>query len=347
MTRDNYWQGVRGLCIICVVLIHCSNGLSFYNQPGLAWNYYFWIIERQIINFPVAVFIFLSGYFIPVDKLSANPKEYLSCRMKKLLPSYLIWTSIYTAITFVHFLKQHQLLPIKTIIEYYCLGQAQVPLYFIVVLIQLTLLTPLLIRCVQSKHLHKLMFAITPLYLLFVYYYQLRYNTLLASSQTFFPAWFGFYYIGLTVRIKGLPKLQRQNSFIYSLAFLLFALGLSLLESYILLQHGISALFVISQIKFSSYLYVLALLNFLFAIKPNKTIFTSKLLINIGNNSFGIFYVHMLILVQIVNKLPIMNEILPLTQLFKVVLIIFLSILTIKIVKKIIGKDTSKICFGF
>ena len=31
--RDQFWQAVRGVCIICVVLIHCKNGLGYVGLP--------------------------------------------------------------------------------------------------------------------------------------------------------------------------------------------------------------------------------------------------------------------------------------------------------------------------
>lgn len=78
--RDDYFQGIRGLCIICVVLIHCMVGMSFKNNFELSYNYNYWLILRQFINFPVAVFIFLSAYFVNIERTKINKMEYFRNR---------------------------------------------------------------------------------------------------------------------------------------------------------------------------------------------------------------------------------------------------------------------------
>ena len=62
-TKDAYWQYIRGICIICVILIHCKTGIEYKNDILGSWNFDYWIVMRQLINFPVAIFIFLAGYF--------------------------------------------------------------------------------------------------------------------------------------------------------------------------------------------------------------------------------------------------------------------------------------------
>jgi len=66
--RDGFFQSVRGLCILCVVLIHCATGLEYKGIVGLTFNYDYWHIFRSFINFPIAIFIFLTAYFINVEQ---------------------------------------------------------------------------------------------------------------------------------------------------------------------------------------------------------------------------------------------------------------------------------------
>lgn len=55
--RDPYFQAIRGICICAVILIHCqATGHTTFAE-------YYQIILRQTINFPVAVFVFMAGYF--------------------------------------------------------------------------------------------------------------------------------------------------------------------------------------------------------------------------------------------------------------------------------------------
>ena len=65
--RDQFWQAVRGVCIICVVLIHCKNGLGYQSSAEQGYFFDYWLVMRQLINFPVAVFLFLAGYFTKID----------------------------------------------------------------------------------------------------------------------------------------------------------------------------------------------------------------------------------------------------------------------------------------
>lgn len=76
-TRNEFWQCVRGICILAVVLIHCPSGIEYGRGT---FEYAATLLLRQVINFPVAVFIFLSGYFINVEKVYKNNKTYVLCR---------------------------------------------------------------------------------------------------------------------------------------------------------------------------------------------------------------------------------------------------------------------------
>ena len=65
MVKSRYWQAVRGICILAVIMIHCPVG-----QNGL--DQIVWLALRQFINFPVAIFIFMAGYFIKPEKVNAD-----------------------------------------------------------------------------------------------------------------------------------------------------------------------------------------------------------------------------------------------------------------------------------
>lgn len=46
--KDPYWQYVRGICIICVVLIHAKNGAGYENEINYSWFFDYWLIMRQL-----------------------------------------------------------------------------------------------------------------------------------------------------------------------------------------------------------------------------------------------------------------------------------------------------------
>ena len=62
--KDHFWQYVRAICILAVLLIHCSTPTAV-SSKGESIYYLF---VRNLINFPVAIFFFLSGYFVKTNE---------------------------------------------------------------------------------------------------------------------------------------------------------------------------------------------------------------------------------------------------------------------------------------
>ena len=60
MKKQQFWQMIRGICILAVIMIHCPQGGAV------------WLGIRQVINFPVALFIFMAGYFVNLFKIDRN-----------------------------------------------------------------------------------------------------------------------------------------------------------------------------------------------------------------------------------------------------------------------------------
>lgn len=80
----------RGICILAVVMIHCPSGQNYTDKDYTAW-----IVLRQFINFPVAMFIFLVGYFVTPEKTQGDYKIFLFKWGGRLFLPYLIWSCIY------------------------------------------------------------------------------------------------------------------------------------------------------------------------------------------------------------------------------------------------------------
>ena len=70
-TKRAYWQSIRGVCILAVVLIHSLGGFDY----SIGYNTAF-VILRQLINFAVATFVFMAGYFVNADALSDKEFSY-------------------------------------------------------------------------------------------------------------------------------------------------------------------------------------------------------------------------------------------------------------------------------
>lgn len=350
-TKDVYWQYVRAICIICVILIHCKTGIEYKNSTLGAWNFDYWLVMRQFINFPVAIFIFLSGYFTNIESLRKVDTPYNLARgggrfLRLLLPFW-IWSTFYTIINLIRTSGNVDIA--RTLIKL-VLGLSSGQLYFILVLLQLTIITPFLIRRIEKGRGAKYLFLVTPLYLLILYLYFLIYKQQLPFYQIPFPAWFNFYYLGLWIKIKGYKPIFKRNNILNSIILCVAGLIFSIIESYLLLSLGSTGGFASSQIKVSSFLYVFAIINLLIIIKPYMENLKIKWLENIGDSSYGIYYIHMfwiIVSTKILSLIPYIDGILPIYQLLQLIFVIFLSYISIQFTKKTIGDKISRRYLGF
>ncbi|MCJ7655830.1 MAG: acyltransferase, partial [Dehalococcoidia bacterium] len=89
--RDLSFDAFRGLAIIAVVAIHSW----IYPTTGV-WNLFFIVTYRQLLNFAVPAFIFISGYWIskkPIKSLE-DYKTFLIRRLPRVLIPYFFWSLI-------------------------------------------------------------------------------------------------------------------------------------------------------------------------------------------------------------------------------------------------------------
>jgi len=324
-----------------VVLIHCKTGIGYEKAPFDAWNFDYWIIMRQFINFPVAIFIFLAGYFVNIERVKKSTTSYMINRGKRLLVPFLIWSSFYTLLT-IYFAGGK--VSVSDTLFKLVFGLSSIQLYFIPVLLQLAVLTPFLIKAIQSRRGTKLLLLVTPIYLIGLYAYAIVYKSQFAFYQTFFPAWFIFYYVGLWIKINGYKPLFKKNQIFNGALCCVIGLSLSIIEGYGLLALGFPEDFATIQIKVSSIFYAFAIINLLLVIKPYMEKMEIKWLKILGDDSYGIFYVHLfwiMISYIILWYVPLIGEVLPAYQLLQVVFVVSLSCLSIFMIKAIMGRKLS------
>jgi peptidoglycan/LPS O-acetylase OafA/YrhL len=223
-------------------------------------------------------------------------------------------------------------------------------LYYIVVLIQLVIITPILIKCISNKYLNLMVFLITPIYLVLIYAYAYITNHQMPLYGTLFPAWLVFYYLGLYIKIKGYPISKKEKPATGAVIAVLAALIFSIIECYFMLYLGLEDGFASSQIKISSFLYSLSIINLIFVLKDYN--FKRKLnnITKIGDYSYGIFYVHcfwLLIINEVIIFIPGIHNILPVYQLTQLSITLALCIISIIVTNKIIGKKLGNKYLGF
>lgn len=288
--KSSYWQAVRGICILAVIMIHCPSGQGYSD-----YSYVSWLGLRQLINFPVALFVFMAGYFTDGERAAADRKGYLISRGGRLLIPYFIWSCLYIGYDILRNIRHGEAINWIGMLRKLLLGEAATPLYYILVMIQLTILTPWLLRALNGNKTRWVFYSITPVYLGLLYAFNMGKGHTPPFYGTLFPAWFFFYFFGLECRNHRWDKWVKNSGGGRILVLLLLSFG----EAFVLKKMGCSDGFASSQIKFSSFAYSVSIILLLLRMEERKGN-TQSAVLNVlklyGDCSYGIFYGHMFVL---------------------------------------------------
>lgn len=312
--KNSQIQILRAIAIIAVVMIHtCPGG---YRQ----------ILFRPFINFAVATFFFLSGYLTHTKYDSWI--QFYKKRIAKLIIPYIIWSVIYSTYNGE---TDRLLFNLAT-------TQAASPLYYIFVYIQFALLTPLIAKLLTSK-IRWIGWMISPVAILLAVYLPMISGKPYSDTFTLiweisFPGWFIFYYLGMAVG-NDIVSFKADTSKLILLYC--FAILLQMAEGFMWYKAGYFTCG--TQLKlsaiFTSIVFTLLATNF---ICSNKYAIRSKFLFYIGNISFGIYLLHILIR-DLLASAPIYNS---LPFVINSVVVVAATILFVWILNKILGKRLSK-----
>lgn len=282
--RDVFPQSIKGLCILLVVLIHLPWG-----QNG-EWTAWIWIAVRKLINFAVAAFFFLSAYY---TKSYVLLKEegiicYWAKRVRRLLLPYIVWSIVYIFI-----------IPVLTTGNvpekwggYLLTGKG--PLYFLLALLQFTLLNPLLQRYKNFRIPNLVFWLITLMYIAFYYSYNIKKGVEFKPEQTFCFPWFACYYLGLKMQDKEwILRRKLSRCPVITLLFVcMFSLALSIVEAMFIYKYTGIFSFAISQITIGSILYSVAALVLISRLWLCEQSEGNGFLSRLGDYSMGIFLLH-------------------------------------------------------
>lgn len=185
---------------------------------------------------------------------------------------------------------------VQSFIVLFVSGKIAAPFYYIIVLWQLTLITPIIERCIyRCSYVRWCLHFITPIALGFNYYWEFSglHSEFYFTVSTFF-IWFEFYYLGMLVSTKEkytllfFHKIQKIH--------VIVLLSLSIIESIFLYIQWNDASFAVSQNTIGTYFYTFGLISLFLRFSQNW--FHKEklwnLFVKIGNCSYGIFYVHMI-----------------------------------------------------
>lgn len=316
MERDLFFDRLRGVAILCVVLIHAMTSKGSFE-----------LVIRQIIAFAVPIFIFISGYFMSNKEIQSLKEyiEFLKKRVNKVVIPYILWTIAAIGLNFV----QGENLTVYKVVKMFLLGTSMTPFYFIIVILQLYLLMPLLKKLNIWVALSMNIISLVVLYILSFngYFLKFPYYALPLTM------WIGYFSLGMAIKQK---KYNFKIS--YTLLFIIISFALSVIESIMISD------FAFSTVKISSFLYSISLILFLLTIK-NKFV-KSIFLVKLGNYAFGIYFMHMFALIVLGKILSKINLALPLKTTIIFILAIVICYITIDICKKILPKKINQM-LGF
>jgi probable poly-beta-1,6-N-acetyl-D-glucosamine export protein len=294
--RNPNFDFFRGISIICVIIIHSLTQSKMDVLPYTDWKLWFGLFLRQIVDFAVPSFLFISGFLLSKHDIK-NFKEYksfISTRVAKIGVPYIIW-SFLSILLFM--LLGNKYTPTEIFFEILT-GSAQPAYYFIFVLFIFYLIFPLLYYF--NKNFGKIGFLVIILLnlltIIFLKYFFTYYGYYLPFPlYALVPStWILFFYMGIFFKSNNYEKALNSNINIVYLFVLLF-LAFSMLESYeIYALTGIFD-FASSPVKISSFLYSISIVILLYFFR-NKHIGLPDFLISIGRFSFGIYLIHMFIM---------------------------------------------------
>ena len=263
-------QVLRGLAIIAVVFIH--------NTPnGIAQ-----IWCRPFLNYCVGLFLFLSGMLSCAERW--DPKK----RILKIAIPYMIWTLVYVIIGKYKNPTQIPISYVKNLIT----AKSAAVMYYVFVYCELTLLIPLIDKLARSKY-RWIGFLITPCEIIVMRLIPLmagfeanEYIRVIMEISCL--GWFTYYYLGYLLG-NGLIKIKAPSSRI--LLMWICSIALQILEGYWYISMGDSNCG--TQVKLTAVLsgVLISLLAYQYLNSENTP--TLKLLHNLGDISFGVFFSHL------------------------------------------------------
>lgn len=345
--RDPSFDAFRGLAIIAVVALHTgATGFPWRYSATGGWNFLFLVACRQLLNFAVPAFIFISGYWMakkPIRSLQ-DYKTFLIRRLSRILIPYLFWSFVFCGYAAVKAYEINAYEIMRRILT----GQATWGYYFIIVIAQLYILTPLLQYINRKPYGLMLVLILNIMTLLLRYLSKLYFNCWFPSDSLFY-SWVIFYEIGLLVGSSDNKIFAAKKVRLFILPAILICLLISELEGMILLSKYNNLEFAITAIKYSSFLYS-ACVIFTFLFVRGRVEYWPKSLVKVGECSFGIYLMHMLVLNQVANlvqKSSTIYSFQPLYQFIAITLTMLIGLVIIGIARRLLPKPFCVKVLGF
>ena len=348
--RDPSFDAFRGIAIIAAVAIHAAYmGFSIRNTPKEEWNFPFLVAYCQLLNFCIPVFFFISGYFVST-KLIESWKDYwifITRRLSRILVPYFFWSVIllgYAAIRenkFDVYQIIFKLIAGKAAFPYY-------PYYFILVLAQLYVLTPLLHYLNSRQYGATLIILVNVIGLLGLYLSRMgiiwRFPITLSVRL-----WIVFYEMGLLIGNPADNLFSFRKLRFLILPCLLVSVIIMELEGYVIISKFHDVFFAVSITRYSSFLYSMFVIFGFLALREHISRWPGFLII-LGKCSFGIYLIHMSVLNKVFEYTRTIDAVYsfqPLYQLIVLSVTILICFVFISVARKLLSGPFCEKILGF
>ncbi len=345
--RVEYWDAVRGIAIFCVIVIHAiGSAWYFFTDNSGAENLYFLVILRQVVAFAVPVFLFISGYFLQ-DVVIHNFPSYITFlrkRLPRILVPYFLWSFVYIGYSA---LSTGVYPSIKSVMTTLMLGQATGSFYFILLICQFYVLLPLFLILRKSKIGFVSVCVLNILAIVALYAYTLitgKSPSLLCYGSPFYM-WMIYFIIGLNAN-KIFTYLRTPVIVITLVITLIIAVIESL---YLMNISGNNAVFATSSVRLGSMLYTIPIILLVLKLSKYKWSIPIKL-VHLGHYSFGIYFIHMLILTftsQFILTVPFIASHLILYTIILAILTTVSCYAIGSVINRILPRNFTKLYLGF
>ncbi len=152
---------LRGIAILAVVLIHFT-GPAIRQLSLTSYAYDFYLILNRLAQFAVPCFIFISAFALTYRNKTRKglPSwgQFYRQRINRILIPYFLWSCFYILYRLIN--HEGNTIFLKKIIYWFVLGKSFYHLYFLILIIQLSLLLPLFLFFIPRQREKALLFFV-------------------------------------------------------------------------------------------------------------------------------------------------------------------------------------------
>ncbi len=347
-TRDVSLDAFRGIAIIAVVLAHAAGfGWGYQHQPDGAPYFWYSVFARNAALFALPTFLFFSGYLLaPIEIRSwADYVSFVRKRVLRIAIPYAIWSIAVATLTAVRAEPGSDDRSLGAIVFKLLTGQADGPYYFILLMLQFYLLLPLMAwaartggRMLGTIALHAVFIAVGYVVQIFVWP-----DMPFHVNKTPFFMWLSLFPLGIYVRHH--PQWVTRYDVWLAVMAAVTLLALQMIETAFLLDESFEL--AIADTRFSSLLYAAAVIAVFLRMRALPW---PKPLWKLGQYSFGIFFIHGVLLrasARVFAVVPGLFEWFPLFHLAVSAASLLGSCVGIYLTRRAIGAERASRWLGF